>query len=231
MQDRESLHLAQSIGIRHASLSGDTRFDRVVQVAQQFPGIDKIEAFRNGAPLLVAGSTWSDDEFMLREVNGIRMIIAPHEIHEEHLQQIEAGFPGAIRYSAYEPGKDNANVLIIDNVGMLSRLYHYADITYIGGGFSRDGIHNILEAAVWAKPVIIGPNYNKYREATEMIAAGGCFSFAEKEALKTLAKRLLADDIMRIDAGQKASAYIDKNVGATKIIIDWIQENRLLTSS
>lgn len=231
LQDAESLRLAKLLEIEHASLSGDTRFDRVKQITHQFSEINKIAAFQNGRSLLVAGSTWREDEAALGELDGVRMIIAPHEIHEEHLRQLENTFNGAIRYSAYQPEMHNADVLIIDNVGMLSQLYHYADITYVGGGFSQDGIHNILEAAVWGKPVIIGPNYKKYREASEMMALGGCFSIREKEALKALVIRLLTDDHLRTSAGQKAKAYIDNNVGATKKIIEWIQENRLLTSS
>lgn len=230
VQDETSLQLLQSIGVNNASLSGDTRFDRVVQIANAFQEIEKIAAFKNGAPLLVAGSTWTEDEEALSNLKGLKLIIAPHEIDEEHLQEIEKKFPGAIRYSQYDSQPTSAT-LIIDNVGMLSRIYRYADITYVGGGFSRDGVHNVLEAAVWAKPVLIGPNYQKYREVKELIEWGGAFSYSKKEELRELVAKLTDNPDFCAASGGKARAYIDAHVGATQKIIDWIQEKRLLTRS
>jgi 3-deoxy-D-manno-octulosonic-acid transferase len=230
VQDEASLQLLKQTGIRNASLSGDTRFDRVLQIAASFAEVEKIQAFKNEAQLLVAGSTWKEDEEALCVLKELKLIIAPHEIDEEHLQEIEKKFPGSIRYSQYDAQPTSA-VLIIDNVGMLSRVYRYADITYVGGGFSKDGVHNVLEAAVWAKPVIIGPNYEKYREAMELIECGGAFSFSKKEDLKQIVSKLKADPEFTKALGQKAKAYIEKHAGATQKIIDWIQENRLLTKS
>jgi 3-deoxy-D-manno-octulosonic-acid transferase len=120
-------------------------------------------------------------------------------------------------------------VIIIDNVGLLSRLYQYATVTYVGGGFTKDGIHNILEAAVWGKPVVFGPNYKKYREASELIQAGAGFSISTGEELKKLADSLFTDKNHLQAAGNKAKSYIDTNTGATQKILRYIQEKRLLT--
>ena len=157
------------------------------------------------------------------------MIIAPHEINEIHIQQIENLFPDAVRYSSADSTSKNTSVLIIDNVGMLSRLYYYATITYIGGGFTRDGIHNTLEAAVYGKPVIFGPNYKKYREAKELIERGAAFSIENATELKQILNNLLNNRQLLQDAGNKAEDYITGNTGATEKLIQFIQANRLLT--
>ena len=122
----------------------------------------------------------------------------------------------------------DANCLIIDNVGMLSRLYHYAYIAYVGGGFGEDGIHNILEAAVYGKPVVFGPNYQKYREATELIDAGGAFPVADAAALSSIWKKQ-EDPVWLDQTGKAARVYVEKNTGATETILRYIQANRLLT--
>jgi 3-deoxy-D-manno-octulosonic-acid transferase len=123
-----------------------------------------------------------------------------------------------------------SQTLIIDTVGLLSRLYRYATITYVGGGFTKDGIHNILEAAVWAKPVLFGPNYKKYHEGKDMIAAGGAYSFASFEALKKIADDLLNNEDHLQQINLKARTYVRSNTGATETIMQAIQEKRLLTN-
>ena len=237
VQDEYSLNLLQENGIGNCSKSGDTRFDRVNAIAESFTAIEGIEHFLQGKPCIVAGSTWPDDERLLAEAYHqeefvLKLIIAPHEINEAHLKNIEERFPNSIRYSQLIAGKGeatNAKLLLIDNVGMLSRLYHYAAITYVGGGFSEDGIHNILEAAVWGKPVLFGTNYKKYREAEELIAAGGAFSVGDGSALKKLVDNFRSNENHLQAAGNKARNYIEINLGATEKILSFIQEKRLLT--
>lgn len=229
VQDNHSLELLNDIGIFHCSLNGDTRFDRVREIKEKFTAIPLIEKFIQNSPVLVAGSTWSDDEEILSLCENIKMIIAPHEINEIHIQQIEKIFPDAVRYSSADSTSKNTSVLIIDNVGMLSRLYYYATITYIGGGFTRDGIHNTLEAAVYGKPVIFGPNYKKYREAKELIERGAAFSIENATELKQILNNLLNNRQLLQDAGNKAEDYITGNTGATEKLIQFIQANRLLT--
>jgi len=229
VQDESSLQLLKQHDINHCSIGGDTRFDRVKEIAEKFTDIPLINDFAGGEKLIVAGSTWPDDEQLLSHHGSAKLIIAPHEINEPHLAQIEKMFSNSIRYSQWQNREGNEKVLIIDNVGMLSRLYKYATVTYIGGGFTKDGIHNILEAAVYGKPVIFGPNYKKYREAKELIATGGAFSVANADQLKIKLDDLL-NDIARLQkASAEAQNYVLQNTGATEKIIQFIQENRLLT--
>ena len=228
------MELLQQWNINHCSRSGDTRFDRVITIREHFRPIAIVEAFAAGASLVVAGSTWPRDEEIIAGVGtkDHKWIIAPHEISEAHLQSIEKLFPHALRYSMITDERDQrlpeARVLIIDNVGMLSRLYHYATIAYVGGGFTRDGIHNILEAAVWNKPVIFGPNYAKYREARELIAAGGAFSIEGSKALQDQLAALQEEVLEKSSAN--AGRYVQEHGGATAKVMAYIQEKRLLTS-
>jgi 3-deoxy-D-manno-octulosonic-acid transferase len=187
--------------------------------------------------VLVAGSTWPEDEEVLdhfANVNpSMRFIIVPHEIHEDHLRQIGKLFKQSIRFSKYrEAGLDSqdANVLVIDNIGMLSRLYKYADITFVGGGFGGDGIHNILEAAVYGKPVIFGPEHYKFQEAIDLIENGGAISVESAVELERILVHLLSHDDDLRTRGNAALSYVHAKAGATKKIMDFIQENRLLTN-
>lgn len=238
IQDKQSEEILNLNGIHHCSISGDTRFDRVKEIADRFKRIENIEDFIERTPVMVAGSTWPEDERMLSELhkknNELKLIIAPHEIDEDHIKHIIQLFPHAIRYSQITTTLNNASlqsarILIIDNVGMLSRLYYYSTISYIGGGFTKDGIHNTLEAAVYSKPVLFGPNYQKYREAKELISCGGGFSFADSNMLENKVQELLSDTQFLERAGTAAGKYISDHVGATGKIMDYIQANRLLT--
>jgi len=238
VQDQNSIKLLQSASVNHVSIGGDTRFDRVAKIAEDFAPIPAIESFLTTNHSIVAGSTWKGDEELLKEIEGQpggaeKLIIAPHEINQGHLNELHNSFPSAVHYSKLDQHTDDsskATTLIIDNVGMLSRLYRYATITYVGGGFTKDGIHNILEAAVWGKPVIFGPNYKKYREATELIEAGGAFAVSNGSELKQLTGRLFNDEQYREAVGNKAKNYVLTNTGATERILQFIQANRLLTS-
>ena len=190
---------------------------------------------------MVAGSTWEGDEELLagfaNDHPNTKLIIAPHEITPAHIVKLTQLFPNHLLYShVQQQGLENhqvltnAQVLIIDSVGLLSRLYAYATITYVGGGFTKDGIHNILEAAVWGKPVIFGPNYRKYREAKEMLQAGGAFSITTADQLKKIADDLLRKESHLQQASANAKRYIEENTGATERILKTIQEKRLLTN-
>ena len=166
VQNQASLQLLQSISYTKASISGDTRFDRVLQTANSFEPLPLIELFCGDKQVLVAGSTWPEDDeeldhFVITHPQ-MRFIIAPHDISEERLQECEQLYKHTIRYSQLKNTEltSNTNTLIIDNIGMLSRIYRYAHITYVGGAFGGDGIHNILEAAVFAKPVVFGPEHD-----------------------------------------------------------------------
>ncbi|HVG12164.1 MAG TPA: glycosyltransferase N-terminal domain-containing protein, partial [Flavisolibacter sp.] len=187
VQDEHSMSLLNSIDVQNCSIAGDTRFDRVSGIQEKREGVESILPFVAGAKVVMAGSTWPEDEELLSDLakglpKGYKLIIAPHEITPAHIRQLQSLFPDALLHSALAPGASRS-VLIIDNVGMLSRLYQYAELTYIGGGFNKSGIHNTLEAAVWGKPVIVGPNYLKFKEARELIEAGGAFTISGAEQL------------------------------------------------
>ena len=242
VQSNDSKQLLNSIGIsQQITVSGDTRFDRVVQIADNFSSIALIEDFCANHPVIVAGSTWPDDEEELDHYANthphIKFIIAPHEIYEEHLKEIEKLFHRSIRYSQLNNSQQGLidilqkpNVLIIDNIGMLSRLYNYATITYIGGGFGDDGVHNVLEAAVYAKPVVFGPEYDKYIEAIELVENGGAFPVEHALELEKKINHLLCNKEDYERASKAAGDYVHNNMGATKKIMSYIQANRLLTN-
>jgi 3-deoxy-D-manno-octulosonic-acid transferase len=235
VQDRLSYAQLKGIGVNNCMISGDTRFDRVTEIASNFTELPFIKEFIGTNNVLIAGSTWPEDEKLLKnsiyEFSELKLIIAPHEINKQHIHQIQKDFPTAILYSQIKEQTISKNkILIIDNVGMLAKLYYYATITYVGGGFTKDGIHNILEAAVYGKPVLFGPNYKKYREATELINYGGAFSASTSQELKIYIKNFLSGGETYRNAGRALREYIDQNKGASGKIINYIQEKRLLTN-
>jgi 3-deoxy-D-manno-octulosonic-acid transferase len=241
VQNEESKKLLSGLGISsNVTLNGDTRFDRVLEIYDTFTAVPHIAEFCGDSPVLVAGSTWEEDEIeLLHFVNvhpDMKFIIAPHEIDQENLDDVKDEFPRSIFYSelvresAVTSGKPLPNVLIIDNVGMLSRLYKYATIAYVGGGFGGDGVHNVLEAAVYGKPVVFGPVYDKFDEVTGLLNAGGGLSIDGPINLEATLINLLNDEQDRVARGAAASRYVQEHAGASKKIIQFIQENRLLTS-
>jgi 3-deoxy-D-manno-octulosonic-acid transferase len=236
VQTPESARRLESIGfINNVSINGDTRFDRVIDIAEHFTPLPLIEIFCGDSPVIVAGSTWPEDEEELdHHANthpNIKFILAPHEIGEEHLRDIEKLFHSSIRYSRLETaGVTTANTLIIDNIGMLSRLYHYATVTYVGGGFGNAGVHNVLEAAVHRKPVVFGPVFNKFREAIDLLEEGGAFTIDNALELERTLHDLLTNKEMYRECCEAAGKFVYGHRGATQNIIQYIQANRLLIS-
>jgi 3-deoxy-D-manno-octulosonic-acid transferase len=236
VQDKESFELLRTININNATVAGDTRFDRVSEIAENFKPIGEIEKFCGSSQILVAGSTWPDDEKLLKDATtnllDLKIIIAPHEIHKEHIDQLRSIFPDAVLFSqliAQSSKPINANILIIDNIGMLSRLYHYATITYIGGGFNK-GIHNTLEAAVYGKPVLFGSNYNKFKEAIGLIETGGGFCINSGTELSTVLQKFINNKSELELSSKKSFDFVKQNKGATEKILHYIEANRLLTN-
>ncbi len=239
VQDEKSVRLLQSINITTATLSGDTRFDRVTEIAGHFEPIAAIEKFCKNFPVIVAGSTWSEDDEELDHFANthpeMRFIIAPHTIIPERLEECTKLYKHSMLYSQYQATNTNIqnaeiNTLIIDNIGMLSRLYAYAKVCYVGGAFGGDGVHNVPEAAVYYKPVIYGPVFDKYFEASELIDAGGAFTVEGALELESVLNHLLSDNNFYQQAALAAGEYIRSRTGATGKITGYIQENRLLTS-
>jgi 3-deoxy-D-manno-octulosonic-acid transferase len=237
VQDEHSFNLLRSLGISHCSVGGDTRFDRVERLTAEVIEIDMIKIFINRQKVIVAGSTWDGDEKLLagylKNDKNVKLILAPHEINNHHLRSVIDRFENPILYSSIDTLETadivKNQVLVLDSVGLLSRLYSFATLAYVGGGFTKDGIHNILEAAVWGKPVLFGPNYQKYREAEELITAGGGFSVRNAEEMKKLAERLFLSERHLQAVGSTARNYVSANTGATQKILRFIQEKRLLT--
>ncbi len=224
VQNKKSESLLKQIGIDNVTVTGDTRFDRVAEIAKQTKRIEITEKFRHGSQVIIAGSTWDKDEEILVEfINSsstdIKYIIAPHEIHESSIQRIIKSInKPVIRFSSATLANINDyRVLIIDNIGMLSSLYRYADIAYIGGGFGA-GIHNILEAATFGLPVVFGPNYGKFQEAVDLVESGGAFPVNNYSTLKIQIENLLGKS-GKNEAGKIAREYVLKNQGATRKII------------
>lgn len=224
-QDQASAGLLQQHGITHCSVSGDTRFDRVAAVARQTQKIPIVENFKGHAPLWVAGSAWPEDEAHLVQAmaalpDTVKMVIAPHEIGEGHLRQLEnqlAGWP-VLRYSqATQQNPAGYRVLIIDNIGMLSSIYAYADVAYVGGAF-KTGLHNILEPATFGIPVVFGPHYHKFPEAQELVRQQGAFSVADGKQLQAKMQQLFQDAHYRQATGHICAQYIAQRTGAASII-------------
>ena len=241
VQTENSKQLLLQININNVTVTGDTRFDRVLQVASEHKNFDGIAQFINNRKLIVAGSTWTDDDEALDHFTNthpeLKFIIAPHSIEAARIKECSSLYHFSITYSAYKKLLENEqqlpekiNTLIIDNIGMLKFLYRYATISFIGGGFGNNGIHNILEAAVYYKPVVFGPKYDKFSEAIELIEKGGAFDVDGALELEKQLCELLEDKKFYEDACKVSGEYVKNNAGATSTIINHIQANRLLTS-
>ena len=221
VQDKFSKELLQAHGINNVTVAGDTRFDRVYDLYQQAKQLPLIEEFVKGAErVIVAGSSWPKDEELLvqylRLHPDVKLIMAPHEVHNSHIAEISKLLDGKfVRYSdATAENVKSTNCLVVDIIGILSSIYRYANVTYIGGGFGV-GIHNTLEAAVYGLPVVFGTNYQKFREARELIAIGGAFSISNYVTLEAQFDLLLKDN----NAGKIAGEYVKSNTGATEMIL------------
>lgn len=236
VQNKAALQLLHGIHYSKASVSGDTRFDRVLQTVSTFEPMPLIEQFCDGKITVVAGSTWTEDDEELDHYvihhPDMRFVIAPHDISEERLKECERLYKHTIRYSQLEATEltPDTNTLIIDNIGMLSRIYHYAHIAYVGGAFGGDGIHNILEAAVYAKPVVFGPGHDNFPETDDLIVAGGAFSVENVLELETVLNKLVSNESFYKTACDSSGHFVKKNAGATQQVMTYIQANRLLTS-
>lgn len=232
IQDEDSALLLKSLGIKNYTVSGDTRFDRVYAIAQKKQDFPLIRNFSAGHLTVIAGSTWPEDEdTIVRFINennpGVKFIIAPHEIHEKNIKQLEESIRvRKIRYN-YSADQElvDADVLIIDTIGILSSIYQYGNLAYIGGGFGK-GIHNILEAATFGLPVIFGPNYKKFREAIDLIQHKGAFSITDYPSFSAILTQMINDASLIKISGEKARAYIKSGLGATGKIIDAALTNR-----
>jgi len=215
------------------SYGGDTRFDRVHELSLQDFQHKSLSTFTAEGPILVAGSTWKEDEEMiailLETEPNIKLILAPHEVDNKHIAHLQKLFSKSILFTEIEQTqqKQDYQVVIIDCIGLLSKLYRYATVCYVGGGFNRAGIHNILEAAAYGKTVWFGPNYEKANEAKEMLEKKLAFSFQTKDELLDFAKQQINDQHLA-EKNAASFAYVKENTGATKRILDFLEDRNLL---
>lgn len=223
VQDETSFELLTKNGISQCSIAGDTRFDRVAQLAKKAERLPEIEDFAGQNPIFVAGSTWPADEKLLLPLlselpDNYKVILAPHDISRAHVDNILGACPfPAVRYSERKPNAA-ARILVIDNVGMLSRIYRYARFAYIGGGFGK-AIHNIQEPVAWGCPVIFGPNHQKFTEAVDLLQLGGAIAVNNSAEMKKAMLRFAANEMAREESSAICLAYVDRNLGATDLIL------------
>lgn len=235
VQDDASRDLLVSIGVTNAAVSGDTRFDRVSEIAKANDELPVAAGFKGSGPLLIGGSTWPKEEALLLEAFSTmarvpKCMIVPHELNEDHLAAIESAFPKPLaRWSELEGttreniasviGIEPGGTLLVDRMGFLARLYKYGSIAVIGGGFG-DGIHSLLEAAAWGVPVIFGPNHRKFAEAKGLIDAGGGFAIKDAHELKAVLEKLLGDPAALAAASLAARTYVSERTGATVRVLN-----------
>ncbi len=230
VQDERSKQLLQSIGYTNCTISGDTRFDRVRKILKQDNTLDFMDGFLQEVPCVVAGSTWAEDEsvlvpFINASESPTKFIIAPHNIKPAAIKKLTVSLKKkTICFSSLEGATIpmGTEVLILDTIGLLTKIYSYADIAYVGGGFAT-GLHNTLEPAVYGIPVLIGPNYKNFKEATDLVAAGGILSINSKAQFEEKLNSLLHSELERKDIGRINRYYVERHQGATDKIFDHIK--------
>lgn len=228
VQNEETATLLKMIGIEDTTITGDTRFDRVFEIAKKSESFPEIEDFINGRKCIIAGSSWQPDEkflipFSKKMPDNYCMIIAPHDISESHINQITSQLDDYVLYSQLtKDRKQKAKVLIVDVIGILKKIYKYARFAYVGGGF-MSSIHNTQEALVFGCPVVIGPKYHRFVEAVDLVEKGGMFSVTNQKELDEIFEKLINDEKFYHKASGICQDYIQLSIGATEIIVDNLQ--------
>ena len=233
VQNESSKNLLQSIGFNNVKVSGDTRFDRVVSILERDNSLDFIEQFKDNKTTIVIGSSWPKDESLLvnyinQSSDEVKFIIAPHNIKQEKISNLKNQIQKkTILFSENVETRliaslQEYNVFIIDTIGILTKIYSYADVAYVGGGFGNPGVHNILEPATFGVPVVIGPNYSHFAEATALVNMEGCISIQNQTQLNEAFDLLLHNEDERLEKGHICSTFVQMNKGATQTIINHI---------
>jgi 3-deoxy-D-manno-octulosonic-acid transferase len=229
VQNDSSKTLLQSIGFNNVKVSGDTRFDRVVTILEKDNTLDFIAAFKNNQPTIVIGSSWpKDEELLINYINNsaesVKFIIVPHNIKAEQIKNIKSQITKSSVLFSEKDTVDLSNyaVFIIDTIGILTKIYSYADIAYVGGGFGNPGVHNILEPATFGIPVVIGPNYSHFSEATALVNLEGCLTIQNQTQLNEAFDLLLQNEDERLEKGHICSTFVQMNKGATQTVMSHI---------
>lgn len=227
VQDAFSAKLLYDIHIRNVQIAGDTRFDRAARVLEMDKSFRTIEIFKEGYKLIVAGSTWMEDEILLKKTlrslpAHYKLLLAPHEIDDANISRIQSLFPGEnCLWATDEEDFRRSRVCIVHTVGQLAYLYKYADVVWVGGGFTRSGIHNVIEPAVFGKPVFFGPTYHRYREAVEMIGINAAKSVSSANEFRNV---ILGNENALLQLSTNAKTYVLAQLGATKRIMNYLAE-------
>ncbi|QYN49988.1 3-deoxy-D-manno-octulosonic acid transferase [Apibacter sp. ESL0432] len=230
VQDENSKKLLNSIGIQQVTVSGDTRFDRVKMLSKQNNHLSWLSLFKGTNTLIVAGSTWKEDDTLLKNfINSsffmnCKILIAPHNMNHEYFQKLKAELlPKTVLFSELSHTHPaDYQVLILDTVGILTKVYSYADISYVGGAFGKEGVHNVLEPAVFASPVLFGPIYDKFIEAVELIQCGGAKVIHNQNEFNEELVELLTDTNKRYRMGERAREYVFSKPDSVQIIVDYL---------
>ncbi len=231
VQDETSNQLLKSINFNNITVSGDTRFDRVFEITQQNNHLQFIQEFVNNSYTVVAGSTWKDDEDLL--VNYIntkaskneKFIIAPHNINSDAIKELKASIHKKVVMFSEKERQNIAEfqVFIVDTIGILTKIYSCANVAYVGGGFTKSGVHNVLEPATFGIPIVIGPNYFKFNEAKDLIKNEACFVVDNSQKLSVLLNEFFQQKTKREQAGKNALNYVKNKTGATAKILNYLQ--------
>ncbi|MBG6186305.1 3-deoxy-D-manno-octulosonic-acid transferase [Flavobacterium sp. CAN_S2] len=226
VQNETSKKLLQQLGKTNVAVSGDTRFDRVATILEKDNSLDFISDFKDNKLTIVVGSSWPKDEdlvvnFINSNTFDVKFIIAPHNIKEEQIQQLKNSITKKTVLFSQKEGKQLAdfNVFIIDTIGILTKIYSYADIAYVGGGFGNPGVHNVLEPATFGVPILIGPNYSHFAEAIALVNMEACVSVNNQKELNEALENLIHNDDIRNEKGHMCSTFVQMNKGATAIIL------------
>ena len=229
VQNETSKNLLHTINFNNATVTGDTRFDRVYDILNQDNTIKTIEKFVDGKHTLVAGSTWPEDEALFMNyidnhaTKEERFILAPHNINTKDIETLKTSFnKKTVLFSEIDQKESvNAQVLLIDSIGILTKVYNYADVAYVGGGF-KTGLHNILEPATYGTPIIIGPKYQKFNEAIELVRQGGCIVVNSQEEFNNTLTELVQNKKALLEKGNISKNYVKNNIGATDHILNYL---------
>ncbi|MFP9116516.1 3-deoxy-D-manno-octulosonic acid transferase [Flavobacterium sp. RNTU_13] len=234
VQYESSKQLISSIGFNNVTVSGDTRYDRVSRILEQDNHLPFIEDFTNGKTTVIFGSSWPKDEEMfmgfINKQPDTKFIIAPHTFGESHMESLRQNITKPIVFFTEKEGKNlkDYDVLVIDTIGLLTKIYSYADVAYVGGGFGTSGLHNILEPAAYGVPVVIGPNHKKFPEAKQLTDAGGCIVVHNQTETEAVLSRLTTEENYRNTTGRNAGDFVQRNRGAVYTILKHIQHEHSL---
>ena len=227
VQNESSKKLIQSIDFHNVTISGDTRFDRVASILEQDNSLDFIAQFKNKQTTIVIGSSWPKDEDLIvnyinQSAKNLKFIIAPHNINAAQIQELNKSITKKTILFSEKENQNLAdfNVFIIDTVGILTKIYSYADIAFVGGGFGNPGVHNILEPATFGIPIVIGPNYSHFAEGTALVNLGGCLSVSSQAELNEAFDNLVQNVDERLEKGHICSTFVQMNKGATDIVLN-----------